>query len=197
VKRSGTLERCYSNGGISDRPNTLTTPEKANTVDHIQYPMADAAEKGSRMKKTAAVIGAAGLCLAAGMAPALGASSVHHFKTVASPSTVKVGQTVTAKGKGAIKGATYYCVLTLENPHVSGGQTLASIPSLKYPKASKSGAISCSQKLVKFVGHNGSKAYNCPPTKAQKKAGWSCAVAFADQKTMGKKSLSVAPFKTK
>ncbi|HTR69036.1 MAG TPA: hypothetical protein VMH41_02260 [Mycobacteriales bacterium] len=149
------------------------------------------------MKKTAAVIGAAGICLTAGLAPALAAGSVHHFHTTASPKTVKVGHNVTAKGTGAEKNTTYYCALTLYKKGVNIGQAGADLTSATQVKSNKKGAISCTRKVVSWHGSGKYSSYKCPVPKAQAKKGWHCAIAFADAATQGGKSVGIATFNAK
>jgi hypothetical protein len=160
------------------------------------------------MKKIA--IAGAGLCIAAGAiaGPVAAVSAhpsapakqiVHGLKIKASHTkNVKPGQKVVLKVSKAGAGASYYC---LEAAGIPGSKTkiAAYQGTLSLPNASAKGTFTCAIKYVHFTAKlvgGGGKA-SCPPTKAEKKKGYSCLISVADAASKGKKHSATVTFSTK
>jgi hypothetical protein len=148
-----------------------------------------------RISKVMAVT-AAGCALAAAAAlPAAGAShgavaSTKQFKSTLTPSTVKVGQTMTLKGHGALKNTGYDCVVVV----IKGTAYGLDSASIKPVTSTKTGAVTCAQKFTAFSASVGGKTRHCPLTKADKKAKFRCGVAVS---TPTKTSATIAYFTAK
>lgn len=151
------------------------------------------------------ILGAAAASLmlaaaAAGQAEALrpGAdqvsAKVDYFKTTVSPNSgVTSGTVLTAKSTGAKPSTSYYCVITAYTRGSGGAAPYQK--SLKVVKSNRSGAITCKVTYKPFKAKDDAGTVrHCPTTKADRKAGFKCAVALADQATIGGVSASVGNF---
>jgi hypothetical protein len=145
------------------------------------------------MKKTALAIGAAAaICLAGVGAPAAvavthsphvaSAPSKAKFKATVKPAKPRAGQTIIAHATGAQKNAKYYCLLALYHKGITGNANSAVTGSLITVKAGAAGKITCKNIFLPFKRSWKGKKHSCPPTKADKKAGWGCGLAFASVK---------------
>lgn len=153
------------------------------------------------MKK---LIASAAVCVvAAGIAgPAYAHSpipSAHKNKPSATltPSTgVTSGTAIHVVGKHGLKKTGYSCIQVILH-HNTAGQGTANLTSIVTTTSNKNGAFKCTEVFHPFTGLDKSKTVSCPPTKAEAKHGYSCAVAFFDSATSGKKSAGYARFKAK
>jgi hypothetical protein len=151
------------------------------------------------MKKSALAIGAAAsICLAGVGAPAAMAvtHSAHHaakFKATVTPAKPKSGQPIVVKASGLQKKASYYCLLALAHKGVTGNASTANTQSLVTVKTNAAGKVTCKNIFLPFKGTWKGKKHSCPPTKADKKSGWGCGVAFASVK--GHNFVGTAKFK--
>jgi hypothetical protein len=152
------------------------------------------------MRRIATAAAIAGLTLVAGAtAPALGAT--HHpnagtvFKSSVSPSrNVTPGTTMTMKSSSAKPKTSYYCVFIV----LKGSDYAADTGSATLVKSNKKGHVSCTKTFQPYTATDqNNKTRHCPTTKADAKAGFSCAMSLADQATQGQTSASVAKFSAK
>jgi hypothetical protein len=105
------------------------------------------------------------------------ASNAKVFKTTLSPkSGIKTGTKLTLKGKGAQKNAQFTCVLIV----IKGTKYAINSNSLKVTHSTKKGALTCTEVFKPFSGTVGGKKVSCPTTKANKKAGYKCALAVSN-----------------
>jgi hypothetical protein len=148
------------------------------------------------MKKTALAVAAsaaAAISLGAATAPLAQASGLH---VTVSPTKPKPGQTVTAKLTGGAHKAKYYCIMGVEKAGTTPGVNSADVSSLQTLTTNSHGAATCHQVFFKFTvkeKYKG-KAVSCPPSKAEKKAGFKCGVAFANVKNHKQFSFGVFKF---
>lgn len=149
------------------------------------------------MRKKLFAIAAIGMLIAAMGAGAADAGSTKYFHSTVSPSTaVKSGTVLTSKATGATPNTAYYCVIAAYSTK-NGGVSAPDNATLKVVKTNKKGQATCKVTYHPFKGtdNNGDgKTHGCPVSKANKKAGWKCGVAWADQATIGGLSESIAPF---
>jgi hypothetical protein len=135
------------------------------------------------MKKTAIVGVAASLCLlGSGTALATAhhpAEKKHYLKTV-KLSTYKPasGQTVKGTASPANPKGNYVCIFSAYKPGAKLSASDSNTSSVQLNLKVKHGKVSCSNVFLPFTTPSG---HHCPPSKADKKAGWSCGLAFADQ----------------
>jgi hypothetical protein len=136
--------------------------------------------------RTRLVVGFVGIAIAAtGALPA--AAAPHHaahesvttkkFPITLTPhKNVKIGQTIHAVGRHAKANTTYACVLIVDK----GANYGIDSGSIKFAKSNKSGVVRCSQTFAKYsVTDQKNVTRHCPLTKADSKAGFSCAVAIS------------------
>jgi hypothetical protein len=149
------------------------------------------------MKKTALAIGAAAsICLVGAGAPAALATTHHpaaKFSATVTPTKPKSGQAIVGKATGAAKKAQYYCLLTLDHKGITFGASLADTASLVTVNSNSAGKITCKSLFLPFKGTYKGKKHSCPPTKADKKAGWTCGLSFANANNH--KQFTIADFK--
>jgi hypothetical protein len=107
----------------------------------------------------------------------VGATKTKQFPSTLTPKSVKPGQTITLKGHGAKKKTNYSCLFIV----IKGANYGADYNSLKGVKSGKTGKVSCKLKFEAFKATpvDGGKARHCPLKKADKKAGFKCAVAIS------------------
>jgi hypothetical protein len=151
------------------------------------------------VKKIAVAVAVANLCVIAAATPAALAHPAAHgakFKTTASPNKhVKPGTTITVKGKGAKKSTSFFCAQLIIVPKHQSRRVVGS--AVTTVMSSPRGRIKCKQRFEPFSGPFAGKTHHCPTTKADRKAGWSCAIGLADAATEGKKSGSLVTFTAK
>ena len=111
-----------------------------------------------------------------------------------SPSKPAVGQTVTSKLTGGAPNTTYYCTLTIYKKGIKGSASTAYSPSIVQIKTNKSGVATCRQTFQKFTASYDGTSHSCPPTKKDKKAGWGCAVGWANSKNLNQTAVGVFQF---
>ena len=147
------------------------------------------------------VASALGVCLAtAAAAPALGGVShpakAKVFASTAKPNPAKIGQKVTLSSTKAMKSTAYDCVETV----IKGAEYTYDANTITSATSNSKGDLKCTITATKFtdpVVSGGHGNLSCPPTKAEKKKGFSCAVSAADAATQGQTSASVAKFAVK
>ncbi|HTR70115.1 MAG TPA: hypothetical protein VMH41_07785, partial [Mycobacteriales bacterium] len=135
------------------------------------------------MKKSVVAVGTAlTMALAGAAAPAaLAQGHTPHAKASAglkvsvSPSKPKSGDTVHATLSGGKKGVNYVCVFTTFKKGTSLGASDAYTNSAQTNIKAKHGKAHCSFVFLPFKVPAG---HSCPPSKADKKKGWKCGVAF-------------------
>jgi hypothetical protein len=148
------------------------------------------------------LIAAAAVCAVAGIAgPAYAthAPSAHKNKPSAtlSPSKgVKSGTAIHVTGTHGLKNTSYSCIQVILH-HNTAGQGTANLTSIVSTKSNKKGTFKCTEVFHPFSGLDGTKSVKCPPTKAEAKKGYSCAVGYFDSGTSGKKSAGYTKFKAK
>jgi hypothetical protein len=145
-----------------------------------------------RISKLMAV-GAAGCALAAAVTLPATAGTAHHpavasktkeFPSTLTPKSVKPGQTITLRGHGALKKTSYDCLFIV----IKGANYGTDLHSLKPVTSTKSGKVTCKLKFEAFSAKPLSgPTRHCPLKKADKKAGYKCAVAIS---TLNMKSAS-------
>jgi hypothetical protein len=157
--------------------------------------------------RTRLVVGFAGIALAAGGALPAAAASHHsaasHHASHASVTTkkfpitltphknVKIGQTIHAVGRHALKNTGYDCVLIIDK----GANYAADYSKIVGATSSKTGVVRCSEKFTSYSAKDlHGVTRHCPLTKADAKAGFSCAVAIS---TINMKSGNRAVFTAK
>lgn len=102
------------------------------------------------------------------------ASKTKQFPSTLSPTSVKPGQTITLKGHGALKKKGYDCLLIV----IHGANYYADLNSLRTATSTRKGKLTCKVKYEPFSGKPSSgPTRHCPLKKADKKAGFKCAVA--------------------
>lgn len=139
------------------------------------------------------VAAAAGIAGSAGAVQTKDATIGKVFKTTLTPKTgIHTGTVLTLKGTKALKNTAYYCVMTSAKDGVSAPD----VKHMQVVKSNAKGAISCKIKFAPFTGTGDSdnKKHSCPPSPADKKAGFKCAIAFADQATIGAMSAGAQYF---
>jgi hypothetical protein len=132
------------------------------------------------MKKMAlAVAAAAAVGLGGVAAPFAQASGLHITITPLRPHQ---GQPMTAHVTGGPPNSKdYLCIESMYKAGVKPSAAEAYTPSYqKIPKLSPSGAGTCHMVFLKFHVKIGGKTLYCPPTAANKRAGWKCGVATAN-----------------
>jgi hypothetical protein len=141
------------------------------------------------MKRTAAALGAVVVILGivAFAVPALAAPKLD-IKVTLSPTKPKNGQAVAVTGTGGPKNSPYNCVEALMHKGYTPGGAQAYLPTLRNPVANSKGKVVCHSKFGAFSAKARGATRHCPPTKADKKAGWGCGfiLATADNKQAGK-----------
>jgi hypothetical protein len=146
------------------------------------------------MKRTALAVAASAAALSLGAVSApLQASGLH---VTVSPTKPRAGQTVTVKLTGGAHKAKYYCIMGVERKGVTPGVNTADVASLQTLTTNKFGKATCHQVFFKFsvkTKYKG-KAVTCPPSRAQKRAGWKCGVAFANVKNHKQFSFGLFKF---
>lgn len=101
---------------------------------------------------------------------------------------------VTSKLTGGKSRTTYYCTLTLYKAGISGGASLAYSPSITTVKTSRSGKATCRQTFVPFSGTWDGQRHYCPPTRADKRAGWKCGVGWANSNDLDQTTAALFTF---
>lgn len=153
-------------------------------------------ERGCHVKKTAIAIGLAatvGVASFAGTAVAAqDRPSFKSFKVTVTPSKPKAGHAITAVGTGAPKSAAMDCIEVLLKKGFTPGQSQSYIPTLRTPNSNAAGKVVCQDKFMAFHDRARGKMHYCPPTKADKKAGWGCGIVIASSDN---KYIGVAKFK--
>lgn len=155
------------------------------------------------MKRTLAVLSVGGLLAAGAAAPALGgtahpthpshpaAAKVFH-SSVKPNKHVKPGTTLKLTSTKAKRKTNYTCVLIV----IKGSTYGADTATIKPVKSNKHGHVSCTQTYQPYTTNYG-KTLHCPPTRSERRKGYSCAVSLADSATSGQQSASVAKFTAK
>jgi hypothetical protein len=124
-----------------------------------------------------AIVGAAAVPAVAHTSHPAAASKSKVFHTTISPkSGVKTGTKLTLKGTGAAKKSQFTCVLIA----IKGTKYAIDSSSLKVTHSNKKGALTCTETFAPFHGTVGGKKVSCPLTKANKKAGFKCALAVSN-----------------
>jgi hypothetical protein len=147
------------------------------------------------------LVAASAVCLVVGVAaPAYAhpaAPSKNHAKVSLSPhKNVKPGTKITLTGTKGLKRTGYSCLLVILH-HNTAGQGTANLISIVKTNSNNKGAFKCKVSYKPFSGFDAGKTVYCPPTKAEAKQGYSCAVAYFDSATSGKKSAGYAKFTAK
>jgi hypothetical protein len=149
------------------------------------------------------LIAASAVCLVAGVAgpayahtAAQGAHKVKVDASVSPSSGVKTGGKLVLTGKHGLKSTSYNCLLVIVH-HSTAGQGTANLTSIVQVNSNSKGTFKCTETFKPFSGIDAGKTVNCPTTKAQAKKGYSCAVAYYDSATTGKKSDGFAKFTAK
>jgi hypothetical protein len=147
------------------------------------------------MRKTAlAVAAAAALGLGAVAAPMAQASGLH--VTVSPTKPAASGQFVTAHVTGGKPGnKNYLCIFSMNKKGVAQTAALADTTSFHKFTFNSHGAATCKMFFAKFTVPQKfqGKKLTCPPSRAAKRAGWTCGVAVANFVT--RKAGVYAPFK--
>jgi hypothetical protein len=148
------------------------------------------------MKRTALAVAASAAALSIGAvtAPLAQASGLHVTLSTTKPKAS--GQFVTAHVTGGKpRNADYLCIFSMDKAGVKQTAALAYTPSFDKFTFNKHGAATCKMFFSKFSVPQKfkGKKLTCPPTKAEKKAGWKCGVAVANFVT--RKAGVFAPFK--
>lgn len=105
-------------------------------------------------------------------------------------SNVKSGTTMKMVSSHAKKRTNYTCVLIV----IKGATYGAYTGSIKGVKSTSTGHVTCKQTFKPYITNYGKTGLKCPTTRAERKAGYSCAVSLADTATSGQTSASVAKF---
>jgi hypothetical protein len=149
------------------------------------------------------LIAATAVCVVAGIAgPAYAHTptpSAHKNKPNAtlSPSKgVKTGTAIHVKGTHGLKNTGYSCIQVILH-HNTAGEGTANLTSIVSTTSNKKGAFKCTEVFKPFTGLDGSTSVACPPTKAEAKQGYSCAVGYFDSATSGNKSAGYTKFTAK
>ena len=147
------------------------------------------------MRKTALAVAAmAALGLGASLAPVAQASSGLHV--TATPLKPANGHPVTAHITGGPPHSKdYLCIFSMYKKGVKATAGLADTPSFTKVTLNKYGAATCHMIFLKFKVSQKfhGKPLVCPPTRAEKAAGWKCGVAAANFVT--RKQFTFALFK--
>jgi len=152
------------------------------------------------MKKLVVAVGAAGLIGAGIAGPAVAQAHPHHvpaksyksFKLTVKPSKPKAGQRVTASGTSTEKNASFNCIeIVIQKGHTPGSAN-AWVPTLRTPTSNSKGKVVCKDTFTKFSQTLKGKKHSCPPSKSDKKSGWSCGMVIASN---DRKSIGIAKFK--
>lgn len=154
------------------------------------------------MKKSVVAVGTAlTMALAGAAAPAaLAQGHTPHAKAAkpkvtVSPSKPKVNDTVTAHGSGFAKNQSLVCLLSLYKKGVKLTSSAADLNTANTDlKSNSKGKVTCQQIFIKFTGNGKYSKYHCPPTKKNRKQGWTCGVAIAQAKR-GTTEYAVGAFK--
>lgn len=155
------------------------------------------------MKRTLVVLSMGGLLAAGAAAPALGGaahpahashpSAAKVFRSSVKPNkNVKPGTTLKLTSSHAKRSTAYSCVLIV----IKGSTYGADTSTIKPAQSNRHGHVTCTQKYQPYTTNYG-KTLHCPPTRSERRKGYSCAVSLADSATQGQKSASVAKFTAK
>jgi hypothetical protein len=156
--------------------------------------------EGLEVKKLIAASAVFVLAGVAGPAAAHSATPSHSSKvhTKLSPSkNVKPGTKLKLTGSKTIKNSNFSCLLVILHHNTAGAGT-AYLASAVSTKSNKKGTFKCAVTFKPFTGlDNNNKTVACPPTKAEKKQGYSCAVAYYDTSTTNMKPDGYVKFTAK
>jgi hypothetical protein len=148
-------------------------------------------------------IAIAAVCAVAGIAGPANAhtptSSAHKNKPSAtlSPSKgVSTGTAMHLSATGGLKKTAYSCIQVIVH-HKTAGQGTANLTSIVSTTSNNKGAFKCTETFKPFSGIDNGATVHCPTTKKEAKQGYSCAVAYFDSATSGKKSTGFVKFKAK
>lgn len=151
------------------------------------------------MKKALATVAALGLALL-GAATATSASAQTDtsartgLHATVTPSTPSRYQAVTSTLTGGHARTSYYCTLTIWHAGIAGGASLASTSSIVTVKTNRAGKATCHQTFIPFSGTWQGHRHYCPPTRADKRAGWKCGVGYANTNNLHENAAALFRF---
>jgi hypothetical protein len=153
------------------------------------------------MKKQALAVGTAAALAALSVAGSAVAAQAHQSRPAATFKTFRVtlsstrphsGQSITASGTSTEKNASFNCIEILLHGSQTPGQQNAWLPTLRTPSSNAKGRVVCKDVFQKFHHTLSGKTHYCPPSNADKRAGWGCGMVIASN---DRKSIGIAHFK--
>lgn len=116
------------------------------------------------------------------------------LRATISPARPTRYQAVSSTLTGARPRTSYYCAMTVYKPGVPASASLAYTAGFVQTKTNASGRATCRQTFVPFKGTYKGQRHSCPPTRADKRAGWRCGIGWSNSNRLSEHTVAYFGF---